>query len=252
MKKNELSPLDFAADEKRLKKWEQSLSKLETKINYTFKNKELLKDALRHRSLFPEQSLAPVASERMEFLGDSVLNLIVSEFLYRKFPEKDEGSLSKLKAKIVSRNFLYQKAQELGLNQYILVHNPEPKLKIENGVSINADALESLIAAIYLDSSLLQTQFIVTNLLLANLENDLKDEQFQNFKSQLQEWAQAKNGNIPEYAVIRETGPDHSKKFYVEVNIDNLYKAKGKGKSKKTAEQDAAKNLLKKLHKRTK
>jgi dsRNA-specific ribonuclease len=110
--------------------------------------------------------------------------------------------------------------------------------------------MESLIAAIYLDSSLLQTQFIVTNLLLNNLKDDLKDEQFQNYKSQLQEWSQARNGNIPEYVVTQETGPDHNKKFYVEVNIDNLYKAKGKGKSKRTAEQDAAKNLLKDIRKR--
>jgi ribonuclease-3 len=248
--KNELSFLDLAIDEKRFKKWEQSLTKLETKINYTFKNKELLKDALKHRSLFPEQTTTPIASERMEFLGDSVLNLIVSEFLYRKFPEKDEGSLSKIKAKIVSKSFLYQKAQELGLSKYILVNNSEKKLKIESGVSINADIMESLIAAIYLDSSLLQTQFIVTNLLLNNLKDDLKDEQFQNYKSQLQEWSQARNGNIPEYVVTQETGPDHNKKFYVEVNIDNLYKAKGKGKSKRTAEQDAAKNLLKDIRKR--
>lgn len=252
MKKSESISNDVAIEEKHLKEWEQKLSTLEAKINYTFKNKELLRDALRHRSLFFEQRTTSINSERMEFLGDSVLNLVVSEFLYRKFPEKNEGSLSKLRAKIISKNFLYQKAQEIGLNKYILVYDKGAKQKIRNGVSINADAMESLIAAIYLDSSFLQTQYIITNLLLANWEDELKDEQFQNFKSQLQEWSQAKNGNNPEYAVTKESGPDHNKKFYVEVNVDNLYKAIGRGRSKKTAEQAAARNLLKKIKKKSK
>ncbi|MBC8527474.1 MAG: ribonuclease III [Candidatus Cloacimonetes bacterium] len=230
---------------KQIDKWKQSLINLENKINYTFKNKQLLEDALTHRSFYKKSE--DNKSEILEFLGDSVLELIVTEFLYNKFPDENEGNLTKIRSKIISKNFLYEKASEIELSKYILFEDKGLKNKIRNVSSINADIMESVIAAIFLDSSYAESKFVITNIILNNWESALGAENLQNFKSYLQEWAQAKFCINPKYIIAKESGQEHKKRFYVSVKIADIYRAKGQGKTKKSAEQNAAKNLLEKL-----
>lgn len=236
---------------KRINKWKKSLNNLEHKINYSFKNRKFLEDALTHRSFLKEAITNKFPSgdksETMEFLGDSVLELIVTEFLYNKYPNENEGNLTKMRSKIISKNFLYNKSKEIELSKYILIGNDGLKSKLRKNVSINSDAMESLFAAIFLDSTYLETKYVIENLILNNLDEELNLEEFQNFKSFLQEWAQAKFGHNPKYSIIEESGPEHKKRFYVKVKVVDKYKSRGNGNSKKTAEQNAARNLIKKL-----
>lgn len=235
---------------KKINKWKKSLNNLEKKINYSFKNSKLLEDALTHKSFSKTATTiysSEDKSERMEFFGDSVLELIVTEFLYNKYPNKNEGNLTKMRSKIISKNFLYKKSKEIGLNKYILIGNDGLKSNFKKNVSINSDAMESIFAAIFLDSTYLEAKYVIKNLILNNIENELNIEEFQNFKSYLQEWSQAKFGCNPEYNITKETGPEHNKKFYVEVIVADKYQSKGNGNSKKTSEQNAARNLIKKL-----
>lgn len=237
--------------DKKINNWKKSLNDLEKKINYSFKNKKLLEDALTHKSFKKgiKTNKSPVGnkSETMEFLGDSVLELIVSEFLYNKFPDENEGNLSKIRSKIISKNFLYKKSKEIGLSKYILIGDNGLKNKLRKNISINSDAMESLFAAIFLDSSYVETKYIIENTILSNWEDAVDAEDLKNFKSYLQEWSQAKFGENPEYEIIKASGPEHRKKFYVKVKVIDKYKSKGNGKTKKAAEQNAAMNLVKRL-----
>jgi ribonuclease-3 len=237
--------------DKRINKWIKSLTKLEKKISYSFKNRKLLEDALTHKSFLKnftsDKSASGHNSETMEFLGDSVLELIVTEFLYNRFPTKNEGDLSKLRSKIICKKFLYKRATDIGLSKYILIGDSGLKNKVKKVASINADAMESLIAAIFLDSSYNEAKSAIANLVLKDWESALSTEDFQNFKSQLQEISQTKFSINPKYTTIKESGPQHNKKFFVEVKIADKYISKGFGNSKKFAEQNAAGNLLKKL-----
>ena len=235
---------------KQINKWKKTLNNLEKKINYSFKNRGLLEVALTHKSFtktITNINSSEDKSERMEFFGDSVLELIVTEFLYNKYPNKNEGNLTKMRSKIISKNFLYKKSREISLNKYILIGDEGLKSKFKKNVSINSDAMESLFAAIFLDSTYLESKYVIKNMILNNIENELNIEEFQNFKSYLQEWSQAKFECNPEYNITKETGPEHKKKFYVEVIVADKYKSKGCGNSKKTAEQNAARNLVKRL-----
>ena len=231
---------------KEFSKWKKSLCKLEEKINYSFKNKKFLQNALTHSSSIPNSF--PKKSETMEFLGDSVLELIVTEYLFQKFPDENEGNLTKIRSKIVSKEYLNRKAKKIELSKFLFFdENIELQKKAENIPSINADAMESLIAAIFLDSSYLEAKYVVSNLILHNWEKILDEDDLKNYKSFLQEWSQSKFGINPEYKITKESGLQHKKKFYVQLNVADKYKSTGIGNSKKSAEQDAAKNLVKKL-----
>ena len=214
------------------------MSSLEHRLNYTFKQPELLKQALTHASC------AGANNERFEFLGDRIVGFCVAEWLHETYPQASEGELSKRLSAMVCGETLAQVAQELNLGEELAVSFGEAAQG--GGVtkpSLLADALEALIAAIYLDSDMRTTRPIVIRLL----------EPYQNAvplvdaKSALQEWLQARSEPLPTYTVIEEIGPAHSKTFMVEVATQNHGSATGTGSNKRSAEQAAAGQIMEKL-----
>lgn len=217
-------------------------------LKYRFNEPQLLIHALKHRSflsLTNEKRLS--SNERLELLGDSVLGLVVTEYLFRKFPGLEEGELTTMKSLMVSREILANTSQKINVGEYILLNEAEEKAGGRQRTSILADTMEALIGAIYLDGGLEASRKFIKRVLLTNLKQILAEEKHQNFKSMLLEYAQSKNMGLPFYSVKKEEGPDHKKVFTVEVRIQNEMLGTGKGTSKKIAEQHAAKKALKKL-----
>ena len=210
---------------------------------YQFKHRELLEQALTHRSFSRSAN-----NERLEFLGDSVLNLIISNFIYRRFESASEGRLSRIRASLVKQETLARVAREIELGDHILLGGGELKSGGFRRDSILSDALEALIAAIYLDSDYGQAEKTVLhlfdNLLQAvDVESSLKDP-----KTQLQEYLQGRQKPLPLYEVIQTNGKSHDQVFTVSCELSDLdLQSEGKGSSRKKAEQQAAHNLLHKL-----
>ncbi len=246
MHENDIDHLLYRIDPKKIERWRKSLDQLEQKINYFFKNKALLEAALTHKSAYLEDSEQSIA-ERFEFLGDSVLELAITDFLFKKFTKENEGFLTKKRSKIISKIYLNKKAREIGLAKYILVNEDEIKLTRQKQSSLTADTMESLFGAIFLDSSFQEAKYVIQNIILSNLNVLLEHKDLQNYKSLLQEFTHTHYSLSPEYTTYKETGPEHQKKFFVRVNVGDLYFSRGSGKSKKSAEQKAARNLLKRL-----
>ena len=213
---------------------------LESILGYSFKNSELLKTALMHPSYANEKGLKE-DNQRLEFLGDAVLGLIITEYLYKKYPDKQEGHMSKLKSVLVSRHVLADLAKTKRLNEFLLLGAGESKSKGYEKPSNLADVFESLIGAIYLDSGMDEVKILLADLMAMDVN---KQEKHKNYKSVVQELAQAKFGRMPQYKVIKEEGPEHEKFFTIEVSIGKKYKARGQGKTKKSAEQMAGKIIL--------
>ena len=216
------------------------LQELQDKINYHFKDQTLLISALTHTSVSSSIQYGS-AFERMEFLGDSILGLIVAEELFVKFPKYSEGELSKLKSQIVSRIFLTMKARQIGLGNYIHLSSEAKESGGQNSSSIISDAMESLICAIYLDGYIQQARKFIKKIILKNFESAIKSSELINYKSILQEYTQSKYQSIPVYKIIQEKGPDHEKVFTIEVYINRKKIGVGKGSNKKETQQNAAK-----------
>ena len=217
------------------------LNKLQKQINYSFKNKELLKKALTHRSYNKNNN------ERLEFLGDAVLDLIIGEYLFKRFENSPEGDLTKLRASIVNESGFARLAKKIDLGEYLFISNIEENSDGRNKVSILADAFEALIGAVYLDSGLENARAISGNIINEVYKNiDLKKFS-KEYKTSLQELTQSMFSNIPEYGLISTNGPDHKKEFLMCVKINGQELARAKGKSKKEAEQTCAKMAYKKL-----
>lgn len=234
------------ADSQKIEKWRKSLPQLEEKLNYFFKNTDLLEAALIHKSIYNQESDHSLA-ERLEYLGDSVLELAITEYLFKNFHDKDEGFLTKKRSKIISKVYLNKKAGEIGLAKYILVKEDEINLNRQKRSSLTADTMESLFGAIFLDSSYLEAKYVIQNLILSNFDELISHTDLQNYKSNLQEFSHTEFAENPVYEIIKEAGPEHQKKFYAKVSVGTKYSSSGSGKSKKTAEQKAARNLLKKF-----
>ncbi len=221
------------------------LEPLETKINVQFKHKDLLATALTHRSYLNENRNWPLPhNERLEFLGDAVLELITTEYLYNHFPNP-EGELTNFRSALVNYKMLSEVASDLGLDNYILLSKGEAK---DNGRArqvILANALEALIGAIYLDGGFLVAKNFVDAYLINRLSRIIEAGKLLNPKSKLQELAQEKIGVTPHYKVLKEWGPDHNKNFEVGVFIGDKQIASGVGPSKQEAEIAAAENGLK-------
>ena len=223
------------------------LEVFEKKIGHTFINKDLLIQALSHSSYAYENSEGSLSdNEVMEFLGDSVLGLIIADFLYQAFPQLSEGELSKIKSQAASTTALFDFAKNIKLDKHILLGKGEEKSGGRKKKSILAGAFEALVAAIYLDSGIEETK----KFLLPQLNSLLKRinvEKFliNNYKSALQEYLQKRNLSVPVYKTVTSRGPDHKRLFMVEVLADNVTLAKAKGSSKKSAEQKAAQKALK-------
>jgi ribonuclease-3 len=225
----------------------QKFSELEKVIGFSIKNRSYFVQALMHRSFLENHSGFAVSNERMEFLGDSVLNLTVAEYLFDEFPDKDEGFLTKVRAKLVNRIALADAAERISLSDFLLI-SKNLSINFKNGSrTVLADALEALIGASYLDNGLKAAKAFIERILI---DPNMKDGVYlidENFKSQLLEYAQANRMENPVYSVIKEEGPQHNRMFTVEVSIGNLEYGVGNGKNKKSAEQNAAQAALYKI-----
>jgi ribonuclease-3 len=215
---------------------------LEKCLDYQFKNKDLIIEALTHKSYKKAYN-----NERLEFLGDAVLNLIIGEYLFAKFPNSNEGELSKIRASLVSEHGFTKLANAIKLGDYIYLSDAEDKNKGRYKASILSDAFEAIMGAIYIEAGIKKLKKIVFTLLESSYDTITLDELFSDYKTALQEITQAKFGVIPEYRLESSTGPDHQKEFELSLWINNKHYATAKGKSKKLAQQNAAKQTLKKL-----
>ena len=221
------------------------LSGLENKIKIQFKDRNLLQSAMTHRSYLNENRRWPLPhNERLEFLGDAVLELITTEYLYANFPNP-EGELTNLRSALVNYKMLSEIASELGLDEYILLSKGESKDTGRARQVILANAMEALIGAIYLDAGFDPTKNFIHEFVLNHLPQIVSSGQILDPKSKFQELTQEKLGVTPHYKVLAEWGPDHNKNFEVGVFVGERQIAKGVGSSKQEAEISAAENGLK-------
>lgn len=225
------------------------LEEFEKRIGYTFQDKELLKNALTHTSYAFEHHVQ--SNEKLEFLGDSILEFISSKYLYHQFPKLTEGEMTKVRADIVCEDSLYQVAKMHNFSDFLYLGKSELSSHKEARPAIMADSVEALIAAIYFDSGLEEAErFIVENLKEA-AEFASKNVGQKDYKTVLQEILQ-KNGEVKiEYCILKEEGPDHDKTFTAEVCCNHKKLAQGKGKTKKAAEMEAAKKAISELEVRS-
>ena len=215
----------------------------EQKINYEFKNKEYILEALTHSSYSNENKNYPF-NERLEFLGDSVLSIVISDYLFKKETKLPEGELTKIRANIVCEESLSEVSKNIHLGKYMLLGKGEEATGGRERISILADALEAVIAAIYLDGGIkCAREFILTN--MEKIINDsIKGKIFRDYKTCFQEVLESNGENNIWYKLSEEKGPDHNKRFVMEVGINDTVLGVGEGKSKKDAEQVAAKCAL--------
>lgn len=215
------------------------------KIGYQFKNEHLLEQAFTHRSYLNENR-APGRehNERLEFLGDAVLELAVTDFLYAKFPDKPEGDLTAYRAALVNTVSISDAATKLGMNEYLLLSRGESRDTGRARQIILANAFEALIGAIYLDSGYDVAQKFIADQLFHKTDAVVEGRLWQDAKSKLQEIAQERGGITPTYELVDQSGPDHDKRFVVAARIGSERVATGEGRSKQEAEQDAAHKAL--------
>ena len=227
---------------------DHQLPSLENDLGYQFKEVGLLQEALQHSSYVNEQH-DPVLkdNERLEFLGDAVLDLVVTHILMKRFPETREGDLSRMRAIIVNESQLAAVAQNLTLGSYVLLGRGETLSNGQEKTSILADALEAVIAAVYLDGGLHAVSEVIEKQFSEIVEGVEERLEAEDFKSRLQELVQARFKTIPYYKVERESGPDHDKTFEVRLSVGTFLTTRGRGKSKKAAEQAAASVALRRL-----
>ena len=220
------------------------MQELEKKLNYTFRNQELLREALNHSSYANEHRSQGLGSnERLEFLGDSVLGVTVADFLYRHFPDMPEGDLSKLRSSLVCTQSLSDFARQISLGDYLFLGKGESNTGGADRSSILENAFEALIAAVYLDGGMENAEKFVLAFLSPAVETHHIN--FKDYKTTLQEVVQQNPDENVNYVLVGESGPDHNKVFEVEVHLNSNVIGKGKGRSKKSAEQEAAKEALK-------
>ena len=216
---------------------------LETAIGYRFKNISLLQNALAHSSYANERWHDSLKSnERLEFLGDSILGMVVAEYLYRNFPDRPEGELTRMRADMVCETSLAAVADKIGLGEHLLLGHGEERFGGRKRASILADAVESVIAACFLDGGMEAARGFVSKYILT--EVPVKQLHNADYKTALQELVQQKKDQVLSYELIGESGPDHDKQFQVRVLLNGAPIGAGVGRSKKRAEQDAARNAL--------
>lgn len=246
----------------RLKKWlwkdkgpiqsesKERLSELENALNLTIPGEyqQLFEKALRHKSIVDNDKFESYETyERLEFLGDAVLDLIVTEILFEKYPKENEGFLTKLRAKIVRGDTLFEISRKLGLNEFLEVGERAAGQGIELSKSVLSDVYEALVAAIYISSGYDSAHRFVSSHIDRFIDFKKVVKVIDNFKSLLMEYSQSERLNLPKYQVMSEEGPGHDKTFHVAVFIENKKLGEGRGKSKKKAEQAAAKDALETL-----
>ncbi len=221
---------------------EESINELEKKIEYCFREKALLKQALTHSSFVNEQRIKKLPDyERLEFLGDAVLELTTSDFLFRRFPEVREGELTTRRASIVCGSSLAQCAENISLGEYILMGRGEESTGGRHKENMISDVMEAVIGAIYLDGGFEKAVAFIQRFVLSDFE---EKRLFYDSKTLLQEYVQKEKGAVLDYVLVNEYGPDHSREFVVEARVNGNTVGKGIGKTKKGAEQQAAYEAL--------
>jgi ribonuclease-3 len=227
---------------------ENIINQIETRLNYVFKDKNYLIRALTHSSYANENKKDRMKNnERLEFLGDSVLGLVISEYLYNNHINLEEGQLTKIRAKIVCESSLGEASRALNIGEYMYFGRGEELTGGRERTSILSDAFEAIIAAMYLDGGIDVVRKFVLNHMKEIVENATQGRLFTDYKTQLQEEIQVKKGNRIRYEIFKEEGPDHSKLFFTHVKLNDDIIGVGSGRSKKESEQEAAKEGLKRL-----
>ena len=222
------------------------ISDLESAIGYRFENISLLQNALAHSSYANERwHNGLMSNERLEFLGDSILGMTVADYLYRTFPDRPEGELTRMRADMVCEKTLAAVANRIGLGQHLLLGHGEEQGGGRSRDSILADAVESIIAACYLDGGFEAAAIFIKTFILC--EVPVKKLHNVDYKTTLQELVQQKKNQVLAYTLVGESGPDHDKQFVVEVSLNGKVVGKGSGRSKKKAEQDAARVAIEAL-----
>jgi len=219
----------------------EKLAKLQERLGYSFRRLELLQEALTHRSYGKPDN------ERLEFLGDSVIELVVSHLLFETFPEQREGELSKMRSSLVKEEALAEVARRINLGRFILLGKGEETTGGRDKDSILAGALEAVLAAVYLDGGFEEAFRVVKELFDDAVRGMAKTWSDRDFKTRLQEYTQARFKEVPQYKVVQERGPEHDKIFQVVVTARGRIWGRGSGRSKKEAEQRAAEEALRKL-----
>ena len=220
-------------------------TEFERNLGYTFKNKSLLQNALTHSSYANEHKKEGMGSnERLEFLGDAILGLVVAEHLYKTYPSRPEGELTKLRAELVCEKNLAEVARRLNLGSVLRLGHGESHGGGSHRPSMLADAVEAVLAASYLDGGMTVPHDIIHRLIL---QQEIKSGGNGDYKTRFQELVQRNRDQVISYALVGETGPDHDKTFLVEVSLNGAVVGSGKGSSKKRAEQDAAHRAIEKL-----
>ena len=224
------------------------MQELEKKLNYTFRNPALLSEALSHSSYANEHRASHLNSnERLEFLGDSVLGFVTAEYLFTQHPDLPEGDLTRIRAALVCEQSLYEVAKKLGLGHHLKLGRGEEAGGGRERTSILADATEAVFAAVYLDGGIQEASALIHRVLLDVEREEIVEERRRDFKTALQELVQRQADQVLSYRMIGEQGPDHAKIFQAEVLLNGLPVGSGFGRSKKEAEQSAAKAALKAL-----
>ncbi|MDP8228402.1 MAG: ribonuclease III [Candidatus Electryoneaceae bacterium] len=232
---------DISPDTSDLLQVEEAMRNTELLLGHQFQNRTLLHQALTHRSVLTETNGDYFHSyERLEFLGDAVLELIVVEYLFQRFPRKHEGYLSKLKSMLVSGEGLERVASKLQLGKHILMSENTVRNGGRNRRSILEDTLEALIGALYLDGGLDTARHFIRKRILCRVDGLISLRTDNNYKSQLLEFLQARGSPPPSYVIVSEEGPDHAKRFKVGVSVGGVILGQGSGSSKKSAQQKAA------------
>lgn len=220
---------------------------LEEKLGYTFRDPLLLENALTHSSCANESRGKLQSNERLEFLGDSILGMVVAEHLFRNHPDLPEGELTRTRAALVCEDSLVEVAQTLGLGSYLKLGKGEEAGGGRNRPSIRADAVEAVLAAVYLDGGIGSARKIIQKYILSKEIAGMKSSR--DYKTALQELVQRESGQVLKYQLVGESGPDHDKRFFVEVLLNGHSVGRGEGRSKKEAEQMSARSAIEKLEK---
>lgn len=231
------------------RKFEQlDIRTVEKILHYKFRNTDLLLTAFKHSSYLPiSKEKYHKSNERLEFLGDAVLDLVVTEFLYTSMPKTSEGELSKIKSVLVSRKVLAEVVANLNLGYHLMVNRGEEKTGGKTRPSNLANLYEAILGAVYLDGGLKNAESFIEHTLLTRHKTLLNHQSFINYKSILLEYIQSLGPDSPNYVLINESGPDHEKRFIMNVSVKNGEEAQGEGRTKKIAEQAAARNLIMKI-----
>jgi ribonuclease III len=222
-----------------------SLVKCQKTVGYRFRSRQLLTLALTHKSsVGPDDKKGLQSNERLEFLGDAVLNCLITEHLYHVYPKKSEGQLSKVKSLVVSRKILGEIAQSLCLGEYLLFGYSEKKSGGDHRLSILSNAFEAVLGAIYLDGGLGKARKFLAAFLFGSIDLFLSDESNINYKSRILELSQRDGFGIPRYRVVSARGPEHAKEFTIQIEVGGAALGQGSGPNKKIAEQNAAREAM--------